>query len=124
VLHAQGKAQSNIDHPRAGDLVAIADTDRWFAYYWWNDAERAPLFARTVDIHNKPGYDPVELFFDPERRCIPLDETLVKGSHGRLPQDDSNAAVLIAPEPLPDDPASGRFDAIHVPELLFNLLRL
>jgi hypothetical protein len=124
LLDAPGKAQMGIDHPRSGDLIAIAEPDRWFAYYWWHDPERAPLYARTVDIHNKPGYDPVELFFDPQHRCVPIDERLVKGSHGRLPEDDANAAVLIAPEAPPGGPAVGRFEAVDLPRLLLHLLSL
>jgi predicted AlkP superfamily pyrophosphatase or phosphodiesterase len=105
VLDAGGKQQYGIDHPRSGELVAIADPDAWFTYYYWDDDERAPDFARTVEIHRKPGYDPVELFLDPAIRIpaltvgwklakrkiglralldvIPLDASLVKGSHGR-----------------------------------------
>ena len=105
VLGVEGKAALHIDHPRAGDLVAIADARSWFTYYYWFDDERAPDYARTVDIHRKPGYDPVELLLDPAIRnptltvgwklakrslgfrmlldVIPLDATLVKGSHGR-----------------------------------------
>ncbi len=105
VLGGDGKAALHIDHPRAGDLVAIADARSWFTYYYWFDDERAPDYARTVDIHRKPGYDPVELLLDPAIRnptltvgwklakrslgfrmlldVIPLDATLVKGSHGR-----------------------------------------
>jgi predicted AlkP superfamily pyrophosphatase or phosphodiesterase len=105
VLDAAGKREFGIDHPRSGDLVAIAEPDAWFTYYYWQDDERAPDFARTVEIHRKPGYDPVELFLDPDIRIpaltvgwklarrklgfrtlldvIPLDATLVKGSHGR-----------------------------------------
>ena len=60
-----GKQAAHVDHPRAGDLVAIAAPEAWFTYYYWLDDERAPDFARTVDIHRKPGYDPVELFLDP-----------------------------------------------------------
>ena len=71
-----------MDHPRAGEIVAIAEDTHWFAYYWWLDDAKAPAFARTVDIHQKPGYDPVELFFDPATKSIPLDAALVKGSHG------------------------------------------
>jgi len=71
-----------MDHPRAGDIVAIAEESHWFAYYWWVDDAKAPAFTRTVDIHQKPGYDPVELFFDPATKSIPLDAGLVKGSHG------------------------------------------
>lgn len=90
---------------RGGDLVAVADSDCWFSYYYWLDDVQAPDFARTIDIHRKPGYDPVELFIDPELKfpmlkvaaflakkklgmrglldVIPLDAGLVKGSHGR-----------------------------------------
>jgi predicted AlkP superfamily pyrophosphatase or phosphodiesterase len=105
VLDAEGKAAHRIDHARAGDLVAIAEPKAWFTYYYWLDDRRAPDFARTVDIHRKPGYDPVELLLDPAIRVpaltvgwklakkslglrmlmdvIPLDATLVRGSHGR-----------------------------------------
>jgi predicted AlkP superfamily pyrophosphatase or phosphodiesterase len=85
VLDDKGKKELGIDHGRSGELVAIADRDRWFSYYWWHDEIAAPDFARQVDIHRKPGYDPVELFFDPKTRSIPLDPNLVKGSHGRPP---------------------------------------
>jgi predicted AlkP superfamily pyrophosphatase or phosphodiesterase len=85
VLDAEGKKKLGIDHSRSGELVAIAERDRWFSYYWWHDENVAPDFARRVDIHRKPGYDPVELFFDPKTRSIPLDPSLVKGSHGRPP---------------------------------------
>ena len=61
----EGQREYRIDHPRAGDLIAIASPDAWFTYYYWLDDARAPDFARTVDIHRKPGYDPVELFLDP-----------------------------------------------------------
>ncbi len=72
----------DLDHDRAGDVILISTPNSWQAYYWWLDDANAPAFARTVDIHRKPGYDPVELFFDPATRSIPLDATLVKGSHG------------------------------------------
>jgi predicted AlkP superfamily pyrophosphatase or phosphodiesterase len=118
VLDTPGKREYRLDHPRAGDLVAIAQPDAWFTYYYWLDDRRAPDFARTVDIHRKPGYDPVELVLDPaihfprvkvgwalaKRRLglrtllnvIPLDATLVRGSHGRRPRpDDEDAPVCI-----------------------------
>ena len=104
VLDEEGKREHHLDHARAGDLVALAERDAWFTYYYWTDDDRAPDFARTVDIHRKPGYDPVELFADPEIRflkgkvgmklirkklgfrylmdVIPLDAALVRGSHG------------------------------------------
>jgi predicted AlkP superfamily pyrophosphatase or phosphodiesterase len=118
VLDQQGKRELHIDHPRAGDLIAIARPDAWFTYYYWLDDRRAPDFARTVDIHRKPGYDPVELFLDPSIRLpgltvgwklarrklgfrallnvIPLDANLVKGSHGRRTgPGDADAPVFI-----------------------------
>ncbi|MGH9309364.1 MAG: alkaline phosphatase family protein [Vicinamibacterales bacterium] len=118
VLDAAGKRAHHIDHGRAGELVAIARPDAWFTYYYWLDDARAPDFARTVDIHRKPGYDPVELFVDPSLRLpalqvgwklarrklgfrtlldvIPLDASLVRGSHGRRPNvTDPDAPVLL-----------------------------
>jgi predicted AlkP superfamily pyrophosphatase or phosphodiesterase len=65
VLDAAEKKAWGIDHARAGDLIAVADENAWFTYYYWLDDALAPDFARTVDIHRKPGYDPVELFIDP-----------------------------------------------------------
>ncbi|MGC1439523.1 MAG: nucleotide pyrophosphatase/phosphodiesterase family protein, partial [Burkholderiaceae bacterium] len=66
VLDGPGKQAAGLDHERSGELIAISDPDRWFSYYYWLDESKAPDFARTVDIHRKPGYDPVELFFDPK----------------------------------------------------------
>ncbi|HEV3433062.1 MAG TPA: nucleotide pyrophosphatase/phosphodiesterase family protein [Nitrososphaera sp.] len=83
VLDGNGKKDLAIDHERSGDLIAIAAKDKWFSYYWWYDEGKAPDFARKVDIHRKPGYDPVELFVDPKTKSIPLDTSLIKGSHGR-----------------------------------------
>lgn len=85
VLDGEGKKKLGIDHGRSGELIAIAERDRWFSYYWWHDENMAPDFARRVDIHRKPGYDPTELFFDPKTKSIPLDPGMVKGSHGRPP---------------------------------------
>jgi predicted AlkP superfamily pyrophosphatase or phosphodiesterase len=121
VLGAAEKPASGIDHPRAGDLIAVAEENAWFTYYYWLDDQLAPDFARTVDIHRKPGYDPVELFLDPRipfpkfsiawrllkkqlgfrmlMDLIPLDATLVKGSHGRRPANRADYPVLISQEP-------------------------
>jgi predicted AlkP superfamily pyrophosphatase or phosphodiesterase len=118
VLDRAGQAQLGIDHERAGDLVLVADEGRWFCYNYWLDDAKAPDFARTVDIHRKPGYDPVELFLDPrlaspkaavgwrllKRKLgfrtlldvIPLDPSLVRGSHGRVAQPPSRRPVLIS----------------------------
>jgi predicted AlkP superfamily pyrophosphatase or phosphodiesterase len=85
ILDGKGKQELAIDHERSGELIAISARDRWFSYYWWYDESRAPDFAHKVDIHRKPGYDPVELFIDQKTKSIPLDTSLVKGSHGRPP---------------------------------------
>ena len=78
-------------------MVLISTPNSWQAYYCWLDDAQAPKFARTVDIHHKPGYDPVELHFDFATKSIPLDATLVKGSHGaaattRMPSAASSSA--------------------------------
>ena len=83
ILDSNGKKDLAVDHERTGELIAVAAKDKWFSYYWWYDEEKAPEFARKVDIHRKPGYDPVELFIDPKTKSIPFDTSLVKGSHGR-----------------------------------------
>lgn len=127
VLDADAKSDYGLDHPRAGDLVAVAEPDAWFTYYYWLDDERAPDFAPTVDIHQKPGYDPAELFMDPDLRApklraagrllqkklgfrylmdvIPAHGDLVSGSHGRLPDTPDDGPLLITQQPdrLPAD---------------------
>jgi predicted AlkP superfamily pyrophosphatase or phosphodiesterase len=85
ILDGRGKQDLKIDNKRSGELIAISAKDRWFSYYWWQDESKTPDFARRVDIHRKPGYDPVELFVDMKTKSIPLDPNLVKGSHGRPP---------------------------------------
>jgi predicted AlkP superfamily pyrophosphatase or phosphodiesterase len=122
VLDRAAQRRFGIDHARAGDLVAVARKGAWFTYYYWLDDERAPDFARTVDIHRKPGYDPCELFLDPALRApklrialrlaqkfagqrylmdvIPLDASLVKGSHGRLVEDPLDGPLFLCSEPF------------------------
>lgn len=117
VLGAAEKVAAGLDHSRAGDLIAIAPENAWFTYYYWLDDAVAPDFARCVDIHRKAGYDPVELFIDPKisfpklkiawrllqkklgfrmlMDVIPLDASLVKGSHGRRPRDKKDWPVFI-----------------------------
>jgi len=137
VLDERGKAAHHLDHPRSGDFVAVADPDAWFTYYYWEDDRRAPDFARTVDIHRKPGYDPAELFIDPVLRApqlkvasyllrkrlgfrgllevIPLDAGLVKGSHGRTSGSDADRPVLITRQPhLADAPVIDAADVYMV----------
>lgn len=98
ILTAGDRALYELDHPRSGEVIVTSTPNSWQAYYWWLDDARAPGFARTVDIHRKPGYDPVELHFDPVNRCIPLDATRIKGSHGAPPRDVSQHSVVIASE--------------------------
>ena len=120
VLDGDGKREHGIDHERAGDLIAVSDENSWFTYYYWQDDDRAPDFARTVDIHRKPGYDPVELFIDPQLSApslrvawrllqkklgfrmlmdvIPLDAALVKGSHGCRPVSRADWPICIVPD--------------------------
>lgn len=120
VLDREDQRAIGLDHPRAGDLVAISAADRWFTYYFWLDDRRAPDYARTVDIHRKPGYDPVELFVDPTLTLpaakvawilakkklgfrylmdvIPLDASLVRGSHGRPTDRLEDGPVMISSE--------------------------
>ncbi len=99
VLTGDELAKYGLDHPLSGDLVLISEPNSWQAYYWWLDDDRAPAFARTVDIHRKPGFDPVEQFFDPKTKGIPLDATLVKGSHGAPATSAAQKSVLLSSQP-------------------------
>ncbi|MCX4399740.1 MULTISPECIES: nucleotide pyrophosphatase/phosphodiesterase family protein [unclassified Streptomyces] len=134
------QATYGIDHPNAGELVAVAEPDAWFTYYYWLDDTRAPDFARGVEIHRKPGYDPAELFFDPADKAVkakaaltllrkkagmrapltvvPLDPTHVKGSHGRLPQDHRDGPLLLCSDPGQE---RDRYHATEVKDLLLRL---
>lgn len=140
VLGKMEKHYAGLSHERCGDLVAVADARSWFTYYYWQDDAKAPEFARCVDIHRKCGYDPVELFLDPAIRfpklkiglklakkiagfrmkmdVIPLDATLVKGSHGRIPEDVEDWPVLIGD--LPMLPRSASLQATQVCAQLFE----
>lgn len=95
IMGPEEKRSLQIDHPRSGDLVLMSKPNSWFNYYWWEDSARAPAFAHSVDIHRKPGYDPVELFFDPVNHNIPLQPELVKGSHGRLAGSREEMALCL-----------------------------
>jgi hypothetical protein len=118
VWGAEEKIINQMDHHRSGDLMVLARPDSWFTYYYWLDDARAPDFARTVAIHQKPGYDPVEMFADPNIKwlmplvgwkllkkklgfrvlmdIIPLDPLLIRGSHGNVPKDQVDWPVLFA----------------------------
>jgi predicted AlkP superfamily pyrophosphatase or phosphodiesterase len=96
VLVGPERGEVGLDHERSGDVILISTPNSWQAYYWWLSDDRAPKFARTVDIHRKPGYDPVEMHFDFATKSIPLDATLVKGSHGAPALEESQRGVLLS----------------------------
>jgi predicted AlkP superfamily pyrophosphatase or phosphodiesterase len=140
LLDEEGKQAAGLAHERSGELVALAERDAWFAYHYWLDSERAPDFARGVEIHRKPGYDPNELFFDPDDKLVklkagltlarkkaglrysmqvvPLDSRFVKGTHGLLPEATLDAPVLISSE---REGARDRIAAAEVRDLLLDL---
>jgi hypothetical protein len=123
--------------------VAVSKADSWFTYYYWNDDERAPDFARTVDIHRKPGYDPVELFIDPAIRApalavgwklfmrflgfrkllnvIPLDASLVRGSHGRPSEWSDDGPLCVSRQKALFD--SDRIRSVDVQDVILRHLR-
>jgi predicted AlkP superfamily pyrophosphatase or phosphodiesterase len=96
VLAGSQRARYDLDHERSGEVILISTRNSWQQYYYWQDDARAPKFARTVDIHRKPGYDPVELHVDMATRSIPLDATLVKGSHGAPATTEDQRGVLLS----------------------------
>lgn len=95
VYGREQKKRLNIDHERSGEIIVISDRDKWFSYYWWYDADKAPDFARNVDIHRKPGYDPVELFVDSKTKLVPLSPPLIKASHGRPANATSGEGLAV-----------------------------
>ncbi|MEU3271952.1 nucleotide pyrophosphatase/phosphodiesterase family protein [Saccharomonospora sp. NPDC006951] len=145
VLDRQAQARYGIDHERAGEFVAVAEPRAWFTYYYWLDDDRKPDFARGVEIHRKPGYDPAELFFDPEDKLVklkaaanlvrkkaglryamnvvPTDPAPVRGSHGRLPDSPADGPVLLCSDPAAPATveSSGRLAGTDVRDLLLHL---
>jgi predicted AlkP superfamily pyrophosphatase or phosphodiesterase len=121
VLDDEGKRAYGLDHERSGELILISNRDSWFTYHFWDDDEKAPDYARTVNIHAKPGYDPCELLLDPAipfpklkigftllkkilgfrylMEVIPLDAGLIQGSHGRVTDSDDEGPLFITTEP-------------------------
>jgi predicted AlkP superfamily pyrophosphatase or phosphodiesterase len=99
VLAGDQQIRYHVHHERSGDVILISQPKSWQAYYWWLDDADAPGFARTVDIHRKPGYDPVELHFDPATRSIPLDATLIRGSHGAPVARDDQRGIILCSKP-------------------------
>lgn len=143
ILDDEGKKNYGLDHPRSGELVAVAEPDAWFTYYYWLDDAKAPDFAQLVEIHRKPGYDPVELFMDPldpyvkvkaakaiarkklgmryRLAVVPLDPSPIRGSHGRLPTSDDEGPLILCSTP---EAVTGRTEATDVKSLLLNLAGL
>ncbi|TCP56106.1 putative AlkP superfamily pyrophosphatase or phosphodiesterase [Tamaricihabitans halophyticus] len=145
VLDRAEQAKVGLDHARAGELVAVAEPDAWFSYYYWLRPDAAPDFARGVEIHRKPGYDPAELFFNPRdplvkakaaanlarkkvglryaMNVVPLEGSWVRGSHGRLPDTAADGPVLLCSEPWAPAgiESSGRVAATEVRDLLLEL---
>ena len=147
VLDEDGKRAQGLAHPRSGELVCVAAKGAWFTYTYWLEERRAPDFARTVDIHRKPGYDPCELLLDPRLAfpklrialrlaqkllgmrylmdVIPLDPALIRGSHGRRPDDAQDGPVFLASTPFANcggAPANGRVDPRSFPARVLALL--
>lgn len=138
VIDESNKSTHGLAHERAGEVVAVADSNSWFTYYYWMDDTKAPDYARTVDIHRKPGYDPVEMFIDPSIRfpllkvgkkilakklgfntlmdVIPLDAQLIKGSHGRVPEDKQFWPVCISN--FPDLITKENYDGTEIRSLI------
>lgn len=135
VLDRAAQKEKHIDHDRAGDLVLVADQRSWFTYYFWLDDALAPDYARVVDIHKKPGYDPVELFMTSKARAaykllrkkagfryvmdvIPLDATLVKGSHGSTAVPEAFHPVLVT-----DAPQKPQLQATDIYDIIWQHLQ-
>jgi predicted AlkP superfamily pyrophosphatase or phosphodiesterase len=141
VLDRAAQAVHGLDHARAGELVALAEPEAWFTYYYWLDDARAPDFAQGVEIHRKPGYDPAELFFNPAdplariraglsvlrkkmglryaMRTVPLDPSCVRGTHGRHPERPEDGPILLCGEEIPR--ARDRIAATEVRNLVLTL---
>jgi predicted AlkP superfamily pyrophosphatase or phosphodiesterase len=139
VLHGEAIAKAGLDHERSGDVILMAEPDNWYTYYYWEDDRKAPDFARCVDIHRKPGYDPVELFLDPDLRIpklkmgftllkkklgfrytmdvIPLKPELVQGSHGTPAANPEEAALCIS-EVMPLKPATATLPMTAIRDLI------
>ncbi|WP_299324293.1 alkaline phosphatase family protein [uncultured Maribacter sp.] len=138
VLYGEDLKTYHIEHERCGDIVVVADKDSWFTYYFWLDDTKAPDYARMVDIHKKPGYDPVEMLTDPKDKLvmakvvgkllkkkmgfrtvmniIPIDATLIKGSHGRLTEDEEDFPIFISNHVTGDN--HQKISAIQVRDLI------
>ena len=147
LLEGDSRREAGLDHPNAGDLIALSERDRWFSYYYWLEDRAAPDFAPTVDIHRKPGYDPAELFVDPGLRLpavrvarrlaqkrlgmrylmdvIPLDGDQVRGSHGLAPRSPEHGPVFLCSEgweACGGEPTAGRIPMTSVRDRVLKLV--
>ncbi|MFG6402841.1 alkaline phosphatase family protein [Microbacterium sp. P04] len=142
VLDRNAQAAYGLDHERSGELVVVAEPGAWFTYYFWLDDDLAPEYARGVDIHRKPGYDPAELFFNPDDRLakakaglnlvkkklglryamstVPLDPTCVRGTHGRLPESAADTPLLLVSDASLIDDAVTSVAATDVRDLILS----
>ena len=142
VLEGESLAAAGLNHERSGELVVLAERDAWFTYHYWLDNANAPDFGRQVEIHRKPGYDPAELFWDPDDEkgakirgakalvrkkagmryvlsVVGLDASkYVKGTHGLLPPGDEDGPVFLCSE---GSHARDRVAAVDVRDLLLDL---
>ncbi|NYI03859.1 alkaline phosphatase family protein [Allostreptomyces psammosilenae] len=143
LLDDTGKTTHHLGHERAGDLIALAEPDAWFTYYYWLDDTHAPDYARLVEIHRKPGYDPAELFMNPTdpyvrlraatallrkrlglrytMNVVPLDPSPVRGTHGLLPTHPDDGPVLLCTDPTP---TRDHYHATEIKELMLTLAGL
>lgn len=140
VLDKEAQKEYHIDHQRSGDIVVVAKPDSWFTYYYWLDDTKAPDYAHLVDIHRKPGYDPVEMFMDPKNPfiklragyklarkllgfrylmdVIPLDATLVKGSHGGINIPKEYYPIIVTDQA----PGKSELEAVDVYDVIWKHL--
>ena len=135
ILDREAQKAHHIDHEQAGEIVLMADKDSWFTYYFWLDDAVAPDYARCVDIHKKPGYDPVEMFMTSKLKAgltllkkklgfryvmdiVPLDATLIKGSHGAVGTDEQYFPVLITDK----EGGAGKVTAVDVHDIIWDHL--
>jgi predicted AlkP superfamily pyrophosphatase or phosphodiesterase len=143
VVAGEERAELQLNHARSGELIVLSEPDAWFAYPFWLDDRHAPDYARTVDIHRKPGYDPCELFFDPtllwpkgraawrllQKKLgfrtlfdvVPLDASVVRGSHGLAATNADDRPLLIGDGPAPQD---AELPMTAVRELVLHALQM
>lgn len=138
VVDQEEQEVMGVNHSRSGELIAIANQGAWFSYYHFYENQNEPDYARSVSVFDKPGYDPLEMFYDPKKRfaksrliwkvlkskmgfrttfdVVPLDTSLVKGSHGRLPENAEEGPILIAPKRFAKD----QFDMLELKHLVID----